>query len=194
MKLEPNLLQSSEMVWLFLVSPSLCPYRQTLLVPAEISGESLLLCYYVALTRGRNVGNLAGMLVIQCQGIQIRIQEFKPNPNSEPFEMHCTLKVSDFILPDGSLKCSAAHTWLINKIYLSKEAVRECTIPYCTWPSGVFPAGALGKVYGNENLRSLCIFFLSNINEMFASDPTMGMQNSFVDRGLHKALCSKEAP
>lgn len=42
------------------------------------------------------------------------------------------LKASDFILPDGTLKCSAVPTWLINKFYLAKEAVREYTVLYCT--------------------------------------------------------------
>lgn len=83
---------------------------RTLLLLTEIPGEQVFLCYYVAVTRSWNDGNSARKPVIQSQGIQIKIQEFKPNPNAEPFEMHYALKASDFILPDGSLKCSAVPT------------------------------------------------------------------------------------
>lgn len=93
----------------------------------------------MSLTRRRNDGNFARKPVTQLQGIQIRIPEFKLNPNSELLEIRYTLKVRDiFFLPRGSLKCCAIHTFLINKIYLAQEAVREYTVLYCAGPSRTF--------------------------------------------------------
>lgn len=122
----------------------------------------------MALPRSWDDGNSSTKLVIQSQEIQIRIQEFKPNPNAEPFETHSALKESDFILPDGFLKCSAVPTWLINKIYLAKEAGNILYYTVCD-PSRTAPPGPLGKIYGNGNLRNHHAFSLHLpccINEM----------------------------
>lgn len=72
--------------------------------------------------------------------------------------MNYALKASDFILPDGTLKCFAVPTWLINKIYLAKKAVRNILYYTVRGPSRTAPAGALGKIYGNRNLRSFPAF------------------------------------
>lgn len=95
---EPNLTQSYDTFRFFLFP---------LLFSTEIPEEQVFLCYYVAFTRKWNDRNSARKPVIQSQGIQIKIQEFKPNPNAEPSEMHYALKASDFTLPDWTLKCSA---------------------------------------------------------------------------------------